>query len=265
MKQLAERDSLDGSPPAPQILIIESDWIVRKRLKALLARCGYGVRAARSVQHVLAVFKHERPDLVIGDIRISDAAGVEVVEHIRSFDAHVPIIWLDPAFQSRGSTPETIQAHLPLEVGNDRLLDDVGRSLSPPRHPPSIRWPGSILVVDDEPKIRQVLHAFLELRGFTVTTAASGEEALHQLDQAAPRAIVLDISMPGMGGLAALRQITARHPGLPIIMITALEDEQHMDDALAIGAHDYLVKPFNLDHLEAMLLSRALLGEIAEP
>lgn len=265
MNTFADRDRLDGSPLARQILIIESDWIVRKRLKALLARCGYGVRAARSVKHALAVFKHERPDLIIGDIRIADAAGVEMVEHIRSFDAHVPIIWLDPACQSRGPTPETIQAHLPLEVGNDRLLHDVGRCLSLPHHTPSMRWPGSILVVDDELKILQVLHAFLELRGFTVTTAASGEEALQQLDRSSPRAIVLDVSMPGMGGLAALRQMTARHPGLPIIMITALEDERCMDEALAIGAHDYLVKPFNLDHLEAMLLSRALLGDIAEP
>ena len=264
MKPTRDHDRLDGSPPAPQILIIESDWIVRKRLKALLRRHGYGVRAARSVQHALAVFKHERPDLVIGNIRIADAAGVEVVEHIRSFDAHVPIIWLDRECQIRGVTPDdAIQAHLPLEVGSDRLLDDVRRSLSLPHHAPSVRWPGAILVVDDEPKIRQVLRAFLELRGFTVTTAASGEEALQQLDRCAPRAILLDINMPGMGGLAALRQMTARHPGLPIVMITALEDERCMDDALAIGAHDYLVKPFNLDHLEAMLLSRVLLGNTA--
>jgi CheY-like chemotaxis protein len=108
---------------------------------------------------------------------------------------------------------------------------------------------GKILVVDDEPEVRLVLTEFLESRGFEVAAAASGAQALAMVDEVKPHVVLLDVTMPEMDGLETLKRLAALKPGLPIIMVTANADVDITSKLLAMGAADYIPKPFDLDYL----------------
>ncbi len=108
---------------------------------------------------------------------------------------------------------------------------------------------GKVLVVDDEPEVRLVLSEFLESRGFEVTAAASGAQALAMVDEVKPHVVLLDVTMPQMDGIETLKRLAALKPGLPIIMVTANADVDVTSKLLALGAADYIPKPFDLDYL----------------
>ncbi len=128
-------------------------------------------------------------------------------------------------------------------------------AVAPPA-PAEQRDPGAphILVVDDDTSFRTMLSHYLsETGGYEVTSAVNGEEALTLLTSHQPQAVVLDLMMPGIGGLEALRRIKAQYPGLCVVTVTAYEDLGSAQDVLALGAADYLKKPFKLEHLDALL------------
>jgi DNA-binding response OmpR family regulator len=102
---------------------------------------------------------------------------------------------------------------------------------------------GHILIIDDEAGLRQTLARILQRAGFEVTTAASGLEGLRMLDQHPFDLIYLDIRMPEMNGLDALKTIHEIYPDLPVILFTAQPDLNSAVEALRRGATDYLLKP----------------------
>jgi DNA-binding response OmpR family regulator len=102
---------------------------------------------------------------------------------------------------------------------------------------------GHILIVDDEASLRQTLARILQRAGFEVTTTGSGGECLTLLAQHAFDLVYLDIRMPDMSGLAALKSIHAKYPELPVILFTAQPDLNSAVEALRSGAIDYLLKP----------------------
>ena len=243
------------------ILVIEETAARREQLRRLFTRRGLGVTAVPSSEHAMAALKHQRPSVILADVTRSDG-GREFAEQIRSFDASVPIILISPGHQPRSNGPLAIeiQAVLPADVSDEVLLNEVDRWLNAPQPTQHERWPGTILVVDDEPKLRVVLQEHLQRRGFTVTTAASGKEALEQLARYSPTMVLLDIKMPGMDGVATLKQLKTMQRNVVVIMTTAVEDEALMTHALALGASDYLTKPFDFEHLETILVSKLLTG-----
>ncbi len=108
----------------------------------------------------------------------------------------------------------------------------------------------TVLVVDDEPKILQVVRDYLVDAGFTVNTASDGTTALAQARAVAPDLVVLDLGLPGIDGLDVARELQRRGP-VPIIMLTARSDEVDRVLGLELGADDYLVKPFSPRELVA--------------
>jgi two-component system KDP operon response regulator KdpE len=112
-----------------------------------------------------------------------------------------------------------------------------------------------VLVVEDDDGIRQSLFETLGALGFAVGESSSGEEALSRLPMADYDAVLLDVNMPGMGGMEACRKIAQTYPGLPIIMLTVREDEDDKVRALDLGADDYVTKPFQVRELTARLRS----------
>lgn len=111
---------------------------------------------------------------------------------------------------------------------------------------------GRILVVDDEPQIRRVLRTTLSAQGYEVFDAKTGEEALLAIREQRFDLILLDMNMPGMGGLAACREIRAS-ADVAIIMLTVRQSEQDKVTALDAGADDYITKPFGIPELLARI------------
>lgn len=110
--------------------------------------------------------------------------------------------------------------------------------------------PGKVLVVDDGPEARQLLDEFLSDRGYEVLLAATGIEALDALDVQRPDLVLLDVAMPEMDGIETLKRIVMNEPPVPVIMVTANPDISLTARLLAMGAVDYIPKPFDLDYLE---------------
>jgi two-component system, OmpR family, KDP operon response regulator KdpE len=111
---------------------------------------------------------------------------------------------------------------------------------------------GRILVVDDEPQIRRIMRTTLTGAGYEVDDAKTGEEAIEKLRDYHPDLILLDVNMPGMGGLAACREIRAG-TGVGIIMLTVRNTEADKVQALDAGADDFVNKPFSTPELLARI------------
>ena len=102
---------------------------------------------------------------------------------------------------------------------------------------------GHILIIDDEASLRQTLARILQRTGYEVTTAESAEAALTLIADIPFDIVYMDLRMPGMPGLEALKRIQASHPDLPVILFTAQPDVSSAVEALRLGATDYLLKP----------------------
>lgn len=116
--------------------------------------------------------------------------------------------------------------------------------------------PARVLVVDDDPALRELLRDYLGLSGFQVDEAEGGEQMRQRMAQALPDLVVLDIMLPGEDGLSLARTLR-RHSNLPILMLSARGDEIDRVVGLEVGADDYLAKPFSPRELLARI--RALL------
>jgi two-component system, OmpR family, KDP operon response regulator KdpE len=114
---------------------------------------------------------------------------------------------------------------------------------------------GTILIVDDDNSMRMALNLTLTGMGFTVVDASRGEEALALVQLTRFDAVLLDVDIPGMGGLEVCRCIRNMTAHLPILMLTAMDGEDDKVLALDAGADDYITKPFQLRELTARLRS----------
>src|SRR4051794_11393726 len=115
----------------------------------------------------------------------------------------------------------------------------------------------ALLLVDDDPPIRRMLERTLGAEGYEIVSAADGGAALAAVERSVPDAIVLDVSMPGVDGLAVTRRLRAKGLRVPILLLTARDAVHERIAGLDAGADDYLVKPFDVDELSARV--RALL------
>ena len=117
-----------------------------------------------------------------------------------------------------------------------------------------------ILVVDDEPAVRESLRRALQLEGYDVELAADGQEALERVGADGIDALLLDVSMPRLDGLEACHRLRRAGNTLPVLMLTARDEVEDRVAGLDAGADDYVVKPFALEELLARL--RALLRRV---
>ncbi|MBI4341691.1 MAG: response regulator [Candidatus Omnitrophica bacterium] len=104
-----------------------------------------------------------------------------------------------------------------------------------------------MLIVDDEPGMCRFLSRFFQQTGFVVDATTSPEEALSRIATQRPDLLLLDVRLGGVSGLELLRTIRELTPGLRVVMVSALEDEATAQEALRLGAVDYVTKPLTLD------------------
>lgn len=121
----------------------------------------------------------------------------------------------------------------------------------------------NILVVDDEPQIRRVLRSTLSFRGYAITEASSGEEAIDLARKSKPDLILLDVNLPGMSGIETCREIRS-WSAVPIIILTVRNAERDKVVALDAGADDYVTKPFGIEELLARVRASLRRNSAAE-
>lgn len=122
-----------------------------------------------------------------------------------------------------------------------------------------------VLVVEDEPRLADMVRRGLELEGFLVSVATTGTEGLWQATEDTFDVIVLDIMLPGLNGYELLRELRAREIWTPVLMLTAKDGDYDQADAFDLGADDYLTKPFSFIVLIARLRALVRRGAPARP
>jgi DNA-binding response OmpR family regulator len=114
----------------------------------------------------------------------------------------------------------------------------------------------NLLVVDDEIETCDFLRNFFSEKGYDVSWATNGEEALTLSRQKHPDLVLLDVRMPGISGLEVLHRLRKGENPPKVVMITAVEDREVIEEAKRLGAEDYILKPFVLDYLESVVLRK---------
>jgi len=149
---------------------------------------------------------------------------------------------------------------LPAVVSGARDVGDAPRQAIVPEAPPAPAGGDLVLVIDDDPAARDLMHRFLTKEGFRPATAAGGEEGLRLARTLRPVAITLDVMMPGMDGWAVLQQLKAdpETQDIPVIMLTMVDNK---NIGFALGATDYMTKPIDRGRLAALLGRYRCTGE----
>ncbi|MGH2557028.1 MAG: response regulator transcription factor [Actinomycetota bacterium] len=110
-----------------------------------------------------------------------------------------------------------------------------------------------LLLIEDDPGVRQIVERGLSDEGFTVSSTPDGESGLELLGEADVDLLLLDLVLPGKSGLDVLREVRALTPGLPVVALTLLVDTDSKVDGLDAGADDYVTKPFSIEELAARI------------
>src|SRR5215510_16400892 len=123
-----------------------------------------------------------------------------------------------------------------------------------------------VLVIDDDPSVRDYMEALVSRQGYQVFAAADGEQALKVLAETRPDLVTLDVVLPGMDGLATLAELKRRLPEVPVVMLSGHGQARNIVEAMRLGASDFLRKPFEVEELELAfqkaLEKRALKQEV---
>jgi len=235
-------------------MLVEGDLALRQRWYETLTQAGYSVQALASRAMAHDALQHDWPDLILVGRTLPDGTSADLAREVRALHDAVPIVVV-----GEGPAGAGVQAVTSEDLTSEALRSLVARWIAPP-HEERKQLPCSVLVVDDEPKLREMLQRFLELHNFKVLTAASGEDALKMLEQTTPMFVLLDVGMEGMDGLLTLKKIKAMHTPTTVIMVTGNAEESTLKEAMALGAQDYINKPFSPAYLESVLLSKLYTG-----
>ena len=244
-----------------KILVVDDDLRIRELLYELFSRKGYKVFSALGGKEAIELMAQEKLDLVILDIKMPLLDGIETLRRIRVFDTKTMIIMLtasDEAGLDKKARLSGANGFFRKELDLSLITKAVERILTEEKEA-SAAQPENILIVDDDLQICYLLKNFLIKKGFYVLTAASGEEALERIKTVRPLIVLLDINLPGMDGLMALKRIKEIDEKINVIIITGLGYEDIAEEAIIAGAYDYITKPLDLHYLEMCLLTKIFL------
>jgi CheY-like chemotaxis protein len=257
----------------PSILCVDDDVDILELLKEYFTEQGFVVLTATNGVEAFLQVKRWQPKAVILDLFMPRLGGIGALGRIRALNPEIVVILVS----GMGNALELVtEAGLSVAGAFRKPLDliEISETLAragvvapaarvtgeaaPARRPVRAR----VLVVDDELEFRKVLAEYLEDRGFDVIEAQDGEEALTRVPDFHPHIVLMDVMMAGMGGVEALRRIKTTAPETCVIMVTAVEDIDSARGALALGASDYVTKPFSFQYLDSVLEVHMLMDHI---
>jgi CheY-like chemotaxis protein len=255
------------------ILLVDDETINLDVLSRRLGREGYLVSQAESGRKALDLMQVQKFDLVILDVRMPDMDGIEVLKNIKADvkTRSTPVIML-----SAHSSDKIIRKCLLLGAADylsKPLIMDLARNrieISLPNReqvPPAAGKDLTFLLVDDHPLNIDLLGRMITKLGYRPITASSGAKALELIGKEKIDLVLLDIIMPEMDGLQVLSEIRKTHSAgqLPVIMVTAEDDNSTMLNAINEGANDYVTKPYDMiflrKRIEACLAAQVLVNQ----
>jgi len=251
------------------ILVVDDERLMCDLLGSVLSRHGHEVLTALNGRDGLEMFKTHRPRFTLLDLRMPEMNGIEVLKQIRMIDPQAAVMiltaWGSDALEQQArqlGVVDFLSKRLSLEVlveAMERTLQQSAQAASPAQAAAPAKAPQAalaaaddgdfILVVDDEPQIRDLLKRFLSLRGYKVRVAADGQQALTMVEQEAPQLIVLDVYMPGINGVEVLRRLRGMKFTGGVILLTGSQDDKLLQEALDLGSVDVMGKPVDLERL----------------
>ncbi len=238
-----------------QILVVDDDLNLRELLIDTLNTIGYAAEAAADGIEALERLAGRKYDLVISDVRMPGMDGVGLLKKVRHLYPDLPVLFItgveSPEVIGRAS-PDGFLAkpfrisHIE-ELIRDTLNDRQESSPNPIR---------KVMVVDDDDLFREMLADSLGYSGYTPFAVTGGEEALRELENGRVDAVITDIKMPGMDGIALMKEVKQRYPDMPVILITAfLSADEINDEPVSSQADGFLEKPFDIDNIVRILRS----------
>jgi DNA-binding response OmpR family regulator len=227
-----------------KVLVVDDDRRMVKTICDILKVKGYEAESAHSGEEALEKLQGADPDCVLMDIKMPGLDGVETLKRIREVSPYLPVVLMS-AFASEEQAEEATRhgacAVLTKPIDFQQVLSFLTL----------LREEDSILVVDDDPAFSRTLKDVLQGRGFRVETESDPDRALGHLEGGDQLVVLLDLDLGTASGLDVLKEIHARHPGKPVVLLTCYRDEMaaSIKNGLEVGAFTCLYKPFAMEEL----------------
>lgn len=244
-----------------KLLAIDDETDFIGMLKQYFEPRGYEIDIAPDGAKGFELFRRKKYDCVLLDLKMSGMDGSEIMRDMKEYDRDVKIIFIT-AFNDGGRTRAQLMergafAFLEKPLAGLKELEGVIAKAVRARDDRKGDGMLKILVVDDEAEICDFVKNFFKDRQFEVFTAYNGEEALDIVDIKDPDIILLDMKMPGMDGIAVLKELRRRENDVKVIMVTAISDTDKVEEAKKCGVVDYITKPLSLERLETTVVQLA--------
>ncbi len=249
-----------STPAVNHALVIEDSPAAAERITLFLSELGARVNVYTHGSGAVEQAIEMQPDLIVLDVLLPDLLGWEVLRGLKAEPRTqaIPVVVMSVVDEPERARTLGAAAVLLKPIDRETLYQTLRQVLAknePPIHTALVIAQHAerlriLLAEDNEPSI-ELLEYYLQTKGYEVTVARNGGEAVLRAQEAPPHAILMDIQMPGMDGLEAIRRIRADASlqAIPIIAVTALAMPGDRERCLAAGADDYLTKPVNLQAL----------------
>ena len=257
-----------GMTDTKTLLIVETDPEVVARVTAHFAELGYAVDHAPDALEALIRINFAPPQAVLMGLTTPRLGGVDAIRLLRRRHPGLAIVLndfgrlttrTDDSGDDRGSEAwRTLDRLVEIAVAKRGAVAPLEEPLPDPA-PARPRF----LVVDDVGDVRDLLRDVLEAEGYAVAVAEDAAAAISLVASFKPQAVLLDIAMPGLSGIGALRHLRARDPQIGVIMVTGNEHESTARQTLALGAFDYVRKPIDFDYLRRSIQTLLALRSLA--
>ncbi len=246
-----------------KILIVDDDQMNCDLLQTVFMRHGYQVITTTSSREGLNLFRKYAPRITLLDLRMPEMDGLTVLKEIRAIDPEAPVIILGGGateVQENQARSLRVTDFIRRGLSLDILVEAVHRvsqvpvKINPTPVSPIPPFAGqetaeSVLVVDDDPLVRDLLVQFLSLRGYRALGVKDGYEALRVVEESAPDLLLLDMVMPGLSGIDVLKMLREKEYSGGVIIMTGSHNEEMLEEAWALGPQEVLGKPIALDRL----------------
>jgi len=250
-----------------KILVVDAQEGFREVLRSVLLAYGHEVVTAVGGKEALQCVDSSLPSVVLLDPALPDKSGLDVLVKLRALAPHLPVVIVSENLSAEVESlarelgvTDVLRKGLKMDVIMEVVWHALQHAGKPAEARPAVPVAGAtseakaatVLIVDDEPEICDLVGEFLSRRGYQIKTSNGGEQALGIIRKEPPTLVLLDIYMPGINGVEVMRRL--KQDGLllevGVIMLTASQEEPLLQEAFDLGAFDVLSKPVNLDELE---------------